>query len=940
MSNDMRKLFLLDGYALVYRAYYAMIRSPRINSKGLNTSAMLGFVNTLEDIIQNEHPTHVAVVFDPSGPTFRHIEFPDYKANREATPEDIKLAVPIIKEIIEAYNIPVIVADGYEADDVIGTIAKYVEENYNDVITYMYTPDKDYAQLVTERSIMVRPGSGAKGKEILDIEGVKNKFGVEGPNKIIDLLGLQGDTADNVPGCPGVGPKTAIKLISEYGDIEGIIAHKEELKGALKKRVEENVEKIRFSRYLVTIKTDVPIEMNLDSYELTDPDEEKLANLFQDLEFVSLMRRKNINKSTNKVSPIANPPQQDLFSIQPAMEPVIKLEQEKEAESAPSVLCKLEDKEHDYKMLTKTGDIKKLVTQLSKLKEFCIDTETTSINAMLANLVGISISPKIGEAYYIPIPEDYKEACKIVALLKPVIESETICKIGQNIKYDIIVLEKYEVSFKGEIWDTMVAHYLLQPDSRHNMDLLAEQYFNYETIHITELIGSKGKSQKNMRDLDPDMIVDYACEDADITYQLYHKLKPELEEQGNIKLFKEIEMPLLLVLTDMEQTGVLIDLKALAKTGDDYRQRLEAIEKEVQELSETEFNLNSPKQVGEILFDKLKLSDKPKKTKTGQYVTGEEVLEKLRTKHPIVGKILDYRGLKKLLSTYIEALPELINPTTGRIHTSFNQAVASTGRLSSSNPNLQNIPIRNADGREIRKVFIPFAGERFFSADYSQVELRIMAHLSQDENLIKAFNDGEDIHSETAAKLYHLELKDVDSEQRRRAKTANFGIIYGISPFGLSERLQIPRKEAKELIDRYFETYPGVKKYIERSIEQAKEKGYVETVLGRKRMLPDINSRNGIVRGYAERNAINAPIQGTAADIIKLSMIAIFRRFKEENIQSKMILQVHDELNFSVKSGEEWLVESIVKEEMENAYKMSVPLLAECGWGMNWLEAH
>lgn len=934
----MRKLFLLDGYALVYRAYYAMIRSPRINSKGLNTSAMLGFVNTLEDIIQNEHPTHLVVVFDPSGPTFRHIEYPEYKANREATPEDIKIAVPIIKKIIQAYNIPVIIADGYEADDVIGTIAKNVEQNYKDIVTYMYTPDKDYAQLVTKRSIMVRPGSGAKGKEILDIEGVKNKFGVEEPSKIIDLLGLQGDSADNVPGCPGVGPKTAIKLISEYGDIEGILAHKSELKGALKKRVEENIEKIRFSRYLVTIKTDVPIDIDLNSYKLTSPNEDKLALLFQDLEFISLMRRKNVNKSINQKSKKTISPEQDLFSTQLTTEATTQLEQETELE--PNVLSKLEDKNHDYKMLTQKEDIKNLVSRLISLKEFCIDTETTSINAMRADLVGISISPKIEEAYYIPIPEDYKEACKIVALLKPAIESKKICKIGQNIKYDLIVLEKYGVNFTGNIWDTMIAHYLLQPDSRHNMDLLAEQYLNYETIHISSLIGPKGKKQKNMRDLSPETIVDYACEDADITYQLYHKLKPILKKQGHMALFKNIEMPLLLVLADMEQTGVSIDLKALAKTGDDYRHRLEAIEKEVQELSGSEFNINSPKQVGEILFDKLKLSEKPRKTKTGQYVTGEEVLEKLRGKHPIIGKILDYRGLKKLLSTYIDALPELINPTTGRIHTSFNQAVAATGRLSSSNPNLQNIPIRNADGREIRKVFIPFTGERFFSADYSQVELRIMAHLSKDKNLIKAFNDGEDIHSETAAKLYHLDIKEVDSEQRRKAKTANFGIIYGISPFGLSERLQIPRKEAKDLIERYFKSYPRVKEYIDKCIEHAKEKGYVETILGRKRMLPDINSRNGVVRGYAERNAINAPIQGTAADIIKLAMIAIFKRFKEEHIQSKMILQVHDELNFSVKSGEEWLVESIVKEEMENAYKMSVSLSAECGWGMNWLEAH
>lgn len=938
MSKDMRKLFLLDGYALVYRAYYAMIRSPRINSKGLNTSAMLGFVNTLEDIIQNEHPTHLVVVFDPSGPTFRHLEYPEYKANRDATPEDIKIAVPIIKEIIQAYNIPVIIADGYEADDVIGTIAKQVEENYEDIITYMYTPDKDYAQLVTERSIMVRPGSRAKGKEILDIEGVKNKFGVEDPSKIIDLLGLQGDTADNIPGCPGVGPKTAIKLIAQYGDIEGILAHKSELKGALKKRVEENEEGIRFSRYLVTIKTDVPLNINLDTYQLTAPDEDKLANLFQDLEFVSLMRKKNLNKQATQEAKTVPTGQQDLFSTAEAT-PTESVEQV-EQESTPSVLAKLTDKEHKYTLLTDLKEVKKVVTRLKKLSEICIDTETTSIHAMQAELVGISLSPKIGEAYYIAIPSDFQEACQFVALLKPIIESKEIRKIGQNIKYDIIVLEKYGICFEGEIWDTMVAHYLLQPDSRHNMDLLAEQYLNYETIHITALIGPKGKNQKNMRDLEPEAIVDYACEDADITYQLYHKLKPELEQQGNSKLFTDIEMPLLIVLASMEQTGVSLDLEALAQTGRDYRHRLEAIEKEVQELGGTDFNLNSPKQVGEVLFDKLKLSEKPRKTKTGQYVTGEEVLEKLKTKHPIVEKILDYRGLKKLLSTYIDALPELINPTTGRIHTSFNQAIAATGRLSSSNPNLQNIPIRNADGREIRKVFIPFAGERFFSADYSQVELRIMAHLSQDKNLIKAFLDGEDIHTETAAKLYHLDLKEVDIEQRRKAKTANFGIIYGISPFGLSERLQIPRKEAKELIERYFETYPGVKEYMNRSIAQAKEKGYVETILGRKRMLPDINSKNAVVRGYAERNAINAPIQGTAADIIKLSMIAIFKRFKEENIQSKMILQVHDELNFSVKSGEEWLVESIVKEEMENAYKMSVPLLAECGWGMNWLEAH
>lgn len=922
----MPKLFLLDAYALIYRAYYALIKSPRVNSKGLNTSAIMGFVNTLEEVLTKENPTHIGVAFDPAGPTFRHEAYPEYKAQREETPEAIRLSVPYIKQILEAYNIPILEVAGYEADDVIGTLAK--KAGAMGIETYMMTPDKDYGQLVSSNVFMYRPKFGDKEFEVMGPDEVMNKYGLSSPLQVIDMLGLMGDAADNIPGCPGVGEKTAVKLISQYGSIENLLEHKGDLKGALKTKIETNEEGIVFSKFLATIKTDVPIELDMPLLERKKIDEQKLRSLFEELEFRTL-----INRILNKDKKVSNQPslQGDLFAVKST---------EGKEEPVSSNLKTLNDIDYDYQLVDTEEKMNELCGKIFTSSAVSVDTETTSTDAMKAELVGLSFSIEENKAFYVPIPSEREEALKIVNIFKGVYESPDLMKIGQNIKYDIIVLANYGVKFNGPIFDTMIAHYVLQPELRHNMDYMAEVYLNYKTIHIDELIGPKGKGQKNMRSLSPSEVYKYASEDADVTLKLKNIFEVELKKNGLYSLFEEIEMPLVPVLARMEMNGVRVDTESLAETSRQFAERMSTIEKEIHEMAGMDFNISSPKQVGEVLFDKLKIVDKAKKTKTGQYVTSEDVLQNLKSRHPIVEKILDYRGYKKLLSTYVDSLPQLINPKTGHIHTSYNQAVTSTGRLSSSDPNLQNIPIRDENGKEVRKAFIPDEGCEFFSADYSQIELRIMAHLSQDENMIEAFTQGYDIHAATAAKIYKIPIEEVTADQRRKAKTANFGIIYGITVFGLAERMEVSRAEAKELIDGYFATYPKVREYMDRSIQMARERGYTETMFSRRCMLPDINSHNTVVRGYAERNAINTPIQGSAADIIKIAMVRIDRRMQAENMRSKMILQVHDELNFSVFPEEKERLQKMVVEEMESACQMSVPLIADCGWGKNWLEAH
>ena len=921
----MNKMFLLDAYALIYRAYYAFIKNPRINSKGLNTSAIMGFVNTLNEVMTKENPTHLGVAFDPSGPTFRHIEFPEYKAQREACPEDIKTAVPIIKKILEAYRIPVLEVEGFEADDVIGTLA--TKAGMSGIETYMLTPDKDYGQLVGNNVYMYRPRHNG-GYEVMGTQEVIEKYGIDNTSQVIDLLGLMGDASDNIPGCPGVGEKTAVKLIKEFGSIESLLLNTDKLKGAQKKKVEENAELIKMSKYLATIKTDVPIELDLDALQVKDANQQELEKLFEELEFKTFAKR--ILKKDKQEQKKQNL-QLDLFAEFPT-------EGKEEAEFSSFETIKTIP--HEYKLVEKEDEIKQLCDYFLTKEILSLDTETTSLSPIDAELVGLSFSVKENEAFYVPVPADQDEARKLVDLLRPVYENEKILKVGQNLKYDYEVLMKYGVRLAGKMFDTMLAHYVIQPELRHNMDYLAEIYLNYKTIHIDELIGPKGKNQKNMRDLRPQDVYEYAAEDADVTLKLKNKLEGELKKYGAEELFYNIEMPLMPVLAEMEMNGVTIDTQSLADTSDVLTKRMEEVEKEIYELAGAPFNIASPRQVGEVLFDKLQIVEKAKKTKTGQYVTNEEVLQSLKGKHKIVEAILEHRGLKKLLGTYIDALPKLINARTGHIHTSFNQATTATGRLSSSDPNLQNIPVRGEEGKEIRKAFIPEPGCLFFSADYSQIELRVMAHLSGDENMIEAFREGHDIHAATAAKIYKEEMENVTRDQRTKAKRANFGIIYGITIFGLAERLEISRDEAKMLIEGYFETFPKVKEYMEKAKEQARNQGYVETQFHRRRYLADINSANATVRGFAERNAINAPIQGTAADIIKVAMIRIYNRFRAEGIRSKMILQVHDELNFSVYPEEKEKVEQIVLEEMQNAFPMQVPLVADCGWGNNWLEAH
>ena len=953
----MEKLFLLDAYALIYRAYYAFIRAPRINSKGQNTSAIFGFVNTLEDVLKKENPTHIGVAFDPKGPTFRHELFEQYKAQREETPEDIRASVPIIKDILRAYRIPILEVSGYEADDVIGTLAHQADQQ--GIKTYMMTPDKDYGQLVTENALIYRPKFGDKEFEVMGIERVKEKFGIERPEQVIDLLGLMGDSSDNIPGCPGVGEKTAQKLIAEFGDIPTLLARRDELKGALKTKIDTNVELIELSRFLATIKTDAPITLDLEALKREEPDEEKIQALFEELEFRTLIKRvlgKDAGAASNASSrgkaqaarkATADTAQGnlfaqgDLFATPAAQGDLFGMSGEGGSlDLFSSNLDTLASILHTYTLADTAEKRDEIVQKLAVANAFAFDTETTGTDPIVAELVGMSFAINEGEAYYVPVPTERDEAQKVVEAFRTVLTDERILKIGQNIKYDYLVMQNYGVELGGPMFDTMIAHYLLQPELNHGMDYLAEVYLKYDTIKIESLIGPRGRGQKNMRDLTPETICDYACEDADVTLKLKNILKKELVTAGADRLFYDIEMPLVRVLAYMERNGARISTDTLQQTSLYFTERLQQIENDIYALAGFTFNIASPKQVGEVLFERIKIVDKAKKTKSGQYSTSEEVLEGLRTKHPIVEKILEHRGLKKLLTTYVDALPALINPQTGKIHTSFNQTVTATGRLSSSNPNLQNIPIRNEDGKEIRRAFIPEPGCEFFSADYSQIELRIMAHLSGDENLIEAFRSGEDIHAATAAKIYHVPIEEVTREQRSRAKTANFGIIYGISVFGLAERMNVSRAEAKELIENYFATYSGVKRYMDESIAVAREKGYIETILHRKRYLPDITSNNSVVRGYAERNAINAPIQGSAADIIKIAMIEIYRRFRAEGLRSTMMLQVHDELNFSVYPEEKERVQQIVIEAMESAYTMQVPLRADYGWGANWLEAH
>lgn len=920
----MAKLFLLDAYALIYRSYYAFLRTPRINSKGLNTSAIMGFCNTLNEVLTKEHPTHIGVAFD-HGKTFRHEVFPAYKAQREETPEDIRQSVPIIKQILEAMRIPILQVDGFEADDVIGTVA--TRFGADGIDTFMLTPDKDYGQLIGPRVFMFRPRHGG-GYETLGEKEVESKYGIPTPAQVIDLLALMGDSADNFPGCPGVGEKTAAKLINQFGSIDNLLRHTDEIKGKLREKIENAVEDIKMSKLLATIRTDVPLQLSLDELKIEQPDEVKLRRIFEELEFKTLAN-KLLNKSELKPKNVET--QLDLFSVNT---PNGQEEPEKTNYETHKTVP------HEYKLIDNEEEMDR-ICDFFMTKEFVsIDTETTSTDAIRAELVGLSFSVEENKAFYVPLPANREEALKYVRIFKPLYENDKILKIGQNIKYDYEVLNNYGVTLQGKMFDTMIAHYLIQPELHHNMDYMAETLLGYRTIHIEELIGPKGKKQKNMRDLSPTDICEYAAEDADITLRLKHLLEPRLKELGLEELFWNIEMPLVRVLADMELNGVCLDTEALQETSRIFTDRMKQYEQEIYKEAGETFNIGSPKQVGDILFGKLQIMDKPKKTKTGQYVTSEEVLQSLEAKHPVVRNILNYRGMKKLLSTYIDALPKLINPRTGHIHTSFNQAQTATGRLSSSDPNLQNIPVRTDDGKEIRKCFIPEDGCLFFSADYSQIELRIMAHLSGDENMMEAFREGHDIHRATAAKIWHEDIDKVTDAQRKKAKQANFGIIYGITTYGLAQRMGIPNGEARELIQDYFHTFPKVKAYMEQAKETARAKGYAETLFHRRRYLPDINSRNATVRGFAERNAINAPIQGTEADIIKVAMVRIWKRFKEEGIRSKMILQVHDELNFSVYPEEREQVERIVIEEMQNACQLNVPLTADAGWGSNWLEAH
>lgn len=925
-NDNQKRLFLLDAYALIYRSYFAFIKNPRFNSKGLNTSTMFGFVNTLEQLLNKENPTHIAVVFDVHAPTFRHEMYNEYKATRDEMPEDIRKAIPWVRKIIEAYKIPILEKKGFEADDVIGTLAKKAEKDGYQV--YMMTPDKDYAQLVSENIFMYKPGRGGNEVEVWGITEVQENFEVQTPDQVIDILGLMGDTADNIPGCPGIGPKTAMKLISSYHSVDGLYEHIEELKGKQKEKLIENEGQVRLSRKLAKIIQDVPLDVDENKLLMEEPDRDKLKDIFIELEFRTM---------TKKLDPVNKKEKED-----------VKFEQgtlfggAQEVSSAKREdLTNIENTSHEYYLVENEMQRASLRAELSVQEEFCFDTETTGLDTHLAELVCISFAFKKNEAYCVTIPKDRVEAKKVVEEFRLVFEDEKIQKIGQNIKYDILMLMQYGIDVKGPLYDTMIGHYLVQPELKHNLDYLCETYLGYQKVETETLIGKKGRSQLTMRQVPVEKLRDYACEDADLTLQLKQALDPDLDKFGVRKVFEEIEMPLIPVLADMEMSGVTLNTNELNEYAEVLRKQLIELEKEIKELAGEDFNLSSPKQLGPILFEKLKIDSNAKKTKTKQYSTSEEVLIKLVDKHPIIEKILDFRGLKKLLSTYVEALPQLVNPKTGKVHTSYNQAIAATGRLSSTNPNLQNIPIRDENGREIRKAFTASdENHLFLSADYSQIELRIMAALSKDEQMIRAFRVEQDIHAITASRIYKVALKEVTSDMRRKAKTANFGIIYGISAFGLSERLNISRTEAKNLIDGYFENFKKVKGYMDEIIKVAREKGYVETIKGRRRYLNDINSANAVVRGVAERNAINAPIQGSAADIIKLAMINIWKELLRNNLDAKMILQVHDELNFNVPKDELEQVKDIVKEQMENAVDIGLPLTVEMNAAPNWLEAH
>lgn len=918
-----KKLFLLDAMALIYRAYFAMSRNPQINSKGLNTSAVLGFANTLLDILKNEKPTHLGIAFDTQAPTQRTEDFAAYKANREKMPEDLAASLPYIMRLIEGFNIPAIFLDGYEADDVIGTLAKKAEQE--GFVTYMMTPDKDFGQLVSPNIFMYKPARGGNKAEVWGVEEVCNRYKIKTPEQFIDILGLWGDAVDNIPGVPGIGEKTAAKLIGQFGSIENLLKNTHQLKGKLKENLEKYAEQALLSKQLATIQLDVPIPFEVDKLKLSRPNIEKLRELFEELEFRTFAKRLSNYLSVDSPAETASETP-DLFSSVDSEIPTIQT-----IETVP----------HQYQLINSMEEARQLAETLSKQPAFCFDTETTGIDANQAELVGISFSFKAHQAFYVPIPEAYHEAMKWVEIFKPVLESDSIEKIGQNIKFDISILRWYDVKVKGKFFDTMIAHYLLQPDQRHNMDTLALNYLHYQPVPIEKLIGKKGKNQLNMRMVDVETIKEYAAEDADITWQLAQTFAPMLKETGTDELFYKTEMPLVPVLASMEAEGVNLDIPALESFNEQLTDEVEQMEVEIFRQAGTEFNISSPKQLGEVLFERLQLSSKPKKTKTGQYSTGEDVLVKLAYKHPIVEKILEYRSLTKLKSTYVDVLPQLVNPRDGRIHTSYNQAVAATGRLSSNNPNLQNIPIRTQRGREIRKAFIPRNDDyTLLAADYSQIELRIIAHLSKDAAMMEAFQQGMDIHIATASRVYGVPPKDVSKEMRRHAKTVNFGIIYGISAFGLSERLGIPRKEAATIINSYFEKYPGIHQYMETTKEFARQHGYVETILGRRRYLKDIHSANAVVRGYAERNAINAPIQGSSADMIKIAMIDIFNEIERLNLKSRMILQVHDELVFDAHQEEVETLKALVEDKMIHAMELDVPLVVDINTGNNWLEAH
>lgn len=923
----MNRLFLIDAYALIYRSYFAFINAPRVNSKGLNTSTMLGFVNTLEQLLRNENPTHIAVAFDMKGPTFRHDMFLDYKSHREEMPEDIRKSIPYVRKLIAAYNIPIIEKEGFEADDVIGTLAKECEKQNFQV--YMVTPDKDYGQLVSKNIFIYKPNYSGNGIDILGVNQVCEKFHIKNPLQVIDILGLMGDSSDNIPGCPGIGPKTAEKLISDFGSIDGVYQNIDKLKGKQKESLQQCEDQVRLSRKLAEIILNVPLDFKPEELARKEPDYNALREVFTELEFRALAA-KVLAPPAEKIISSPSFEQGTLFSFTEQTEsPGVKVHED------------IKSTTHHYHVANTPELRAKIIKEISQLKEFCFDTETTGLDPLQDQLVGISLSYKLREAYFIPIPSDQKEALSIVGEFKELFANETIMKIGQNMKFDILILSRYGLDIKGEYFDTMVAHYLIQPELRHNLDYLSEIYIGYKKVATEELIGKNGKNQLSMRQVDLEQIKEYACEDADITLQLKPFLADDMEKAGVVKLFREVEMPLMKVLIEMEKAGLRIDPKVLDEYAVVLKKQIIQLETEITELAGEAFNISSPKQLGYILFDKLMLDPKAKKTKTKQYSTGEEVLVNLQDRHPIVGKILEHRGLKKLLSTYVESLPKLINPNTGKIHSSFNQTIAATGRLSSTNPNLQNIPIRDENGREIRKAFIPTdENHLFLAADYSQIELRIMAALSGDKVMTEAFRNGEDIHAATAAKIFNVPINEVNSDMRRKAKTANFGILYGISAFGLSQRLNISRNDAKQLIDDYFANFSHVKEYMDKQLVLARKRGYVETIMGRKRYLSDINSANASVRGFAERNAINAPLQGSAADIIKMAMVNISRRFKEKGFKSRMILQVHDELDFDVLKSELNDVKEVVKYEMENAVNLSVPLLVEMGVAENWLLAH